>query len=215
MSKTFTATVAGLGAMVASSGALGAVTYFGPGGGGVVSTGTALNPTTQHSSIVVSDVTTVTSVTVQVTSLVHAWLGELSATLTHVPSGRSASLFDRIGSSAGTPDGDGTDFVGHYTFADGGSNLVTTAIQLSSSTAVPSGTYAASGASGSAVSLTSTFAGVSSAGEWRLTMKNFGWHDTATFGSWKVGIESTPLPTPGAAVLGLGSVGMLGLRRRR
>ncbi|MGD9691921.1 MAG: proprotein convertase P-domain-containing protein [Phycisphaerales bacterium] len=215
MSRTVVAAFAGLGALVASGGALGAVTYFGPGSGGSVSMGNMLNPGTQQSTITVTEAAMVTNVTVQITSLVHNWLGDLSASVTHVPSGRSAMLFDRIGYTIGTPDGDGTDFVGHYTFADGGTNLVTLVIQLPSSTAVASGTYAASGAGGSAVSLATTFAGVSAAGDWRLTIKNSGSHDTATFGSWKVGIETNPLPTPGAAVLGMGAIGAMGLRRRR
>lgn len=215
MSKAAGAAIIGVGAVLASSGALGAVTYFGPGSGGSVAKWSAGTAGTLQTSIVLTDSSSVTGVSVLLTSLVHAWLGELSATLTHVPTGRTASLFDRIGYSLGTPSGDSTDFVGHYTFEDGGANLVTLAIQLGGSTAIPSATYGATGAGGTPVSLATTFAGVSAAGEWRLTMRNHGTSDTGSLGSWKVGLDLAPLPTPGTAVIGLAGAGIAGVRRRR
>ncbi len=215
MTRTVAALMAGMGAVVASGGAQGAVTFFGPGAGGSAPLMAAGTPGTLQSSITLTESSSVLNVHVLLSGLVHAWLGELSASLTHVPSGRTASLFDRIGYSVGTPQGDSTDFVGHYTFADGGTNLVTLAIQLPGHTAIPTGTYAASGASGSGVSLASVFAGVSAAGEWRLTLKNFGVSDTAAISSWKVGVEMVPLPAPGATTLALAGGAFAGLRRRR
>lgn len=215
MSKYVGATIAGLGALIAGGSAMGGMTFFGPGPGGLAPKAIAGNPGTLQTSITLTEASTVTNVSVLMTSLVHSWLGELSATLTHVPSGKSASLFDRIGYSVGTPQGDATDFVGHYTFADGGTNLVTLALQLASHTAVPTGTYAASGTGGAPVSLATTFAGLNAAGEWRLTLQNWGGTDTGSMGSWKVGIDSAPLPAPGATTLALAGGAIAGLRRRR
>lgn len=198
----------------------GVTVSIGPGAGGSVPLANVSGPGAFQSSLTVSDTREVNSVSVLLTSLVHAWMGELSAWVTHVPSGRTALLFDRIGSSIAVPKGDSSDFVGHYTFADGGASLATAAASTGATSPIPTGSYGASGSGGAAVSLAGVFGGISAAGEWRLSMRNHGPSDVGTLGSWTLGLDvdeasSAIVPLPSAGGLGAAGVLLVGLRRRR
>ncbi|MGD9691920.1 MAG: hypothetical protein AB7G17_03685 [Phycisphaerales bacterium] len=192
---------------------------FGPGSGGSVALANSLGPGTFQTSITVADGRTVSGVNVLISSLVHNWMGELSATVTHVPTGRSASLFSRVGSGPSLASGDSSDFTGSYWFADGGLDLIAVAGSTGATSPIASGTYAASGVSGAAVSLAGVFGGIAGAGEWRLVLQNFGQNDTATFGSWTLGLDlvegSTAAPLGNAALLGAAGLGWVSARRRR
>ncbi len=191
---------------------------FGPGGGGTIAKATVGGAGQFQSSITVSDSRTVNNVTALLSSLVHNWMGELSARLTHVPSGRTALLFDRIGSGPGNASGDSSDFVGHYTFADGGQSLIAAAAATGATSPIPSGTYAASGAGGAAVSLASAFAGVTAAGEWRLVIQNFGQTDVGSLSGWTLGldlVDGSVVPMPSGGALAIGGLGVMWTVRRR
>ncbi len=65
---------------------------MGPVAGGSIRVANVNGAGVFQSSVVVTDARIAGRVSALVSSLVHAWLGELSATLTHVPSEREASL---------------------------------------------------------------------------------------------------------------------------
>lgn len=198
----------------------GVMAPVGTGAGGTIPRSNVLGPGAFQSSVFVSDPRSVSDVSVLLTNLLHAWMGELSAWVTHVPSGRSAMLFDRVGSSAGNPAGDSSDFVGRYTFVDGGASLSAVAAATGATAPIPTGSYAASGAAGVSVSLASVFGGVAASGEWRVSIRNHGQSDEGLLGSWTLGLD---LDSPPPVIVPLGSGGLLcgaglllaGARRRR
>ena len=145
----------------------------------------------------------------------HTWIGDLIATLTYTPTVgpvTSVSLFNRVGRVA-TGFGDSSAVLGSYLFADGGADFWAAAAGVGFGVNIPNATYAASGAgSGAALAMDATFAGLSSAGSWSLTVSDLGGGDTGTIASANVSIRTIPSPAA-AALLGLG--GLVATRRRR
>jgi len=162
------------------------------------------------------------NVSVQLVGMKHTWIGDLIVTLTHVESGRTATLFD----SVGMPDdafGFAAQLDGTYVFND---NIFDPADPLKSSLwsaadvagvgVIPTAFYYPTGyGSPSLVSMDAVFAGITSAGTWRLdVVDTFAAFDDGSLFKWVLVLTGTPVPAPGAIAL-LGIAGLVGGRRRR
>jgi len=189
--------------------------------------GFAIDGSTIHSSSIVIDPSywqpiDVAIVEVRLLGLEHARLGDLVVTLTHVESGRTATLFDSVGAPT-VPSGYAAGLDGSYSFRDGAHQLADPAIGNLWSAADAAGLGAVSGgfyyptASGSPVfaSLNAVFGGLHSSGTWRLDFV-----DTdpliadGSLLSWVLVLSSATVPAPGAVAL-LAFAGLAGGRRRR
>jgi len=169
------------------------------------------NATGASSTIVVPDSFSITDITVTLNSLTHTHLGDLIATLTHVDTGTTVSLFNRIGRvSSGI--GDFRNFGGNYSFNDAfAGNLWA----VNPSSVIPSGTYFPTGArSSTLVPMLTSLSGELSSGTWRLTISDNGSGDTGALGSWALNLQgnpSSPVSVPeSTSGLGLLALGLLG-----
>ncbi len=150
------------------------------------------------------------------TTLSHTWVGDLQITLT-LPDATTVSIVDRIG-VVGSGFGDSSNFLGNYTFADGGADIWAIATIPGNGTSfnIPSGTYAATGAgSGAAINLNALLAGKSVTGLWTVTVTDFAGGDTGSLGSWSINVGIVPAPGAIALLMPLcGLAGGVGRRRR-
>ena len=158
------------------------------------------------------------NLSVTINSLLHTWIGDLSATLTHVGTGTTVSLFQRPGrTSSGS--GCGAHFNGSYTFSDLGSSTLG-AVCPASGADVPPGTFRASADVGAsdelAVILGSAFNGQSAGGTWRLFLSDQSGLDTGSFASWTLQADVAPTASPEPAALAMLATGLgfLALARR-
>ena len=158
------------------------------------------------------------NLTVAINTFSHTWMGDLSATLTHVDTTTMISLFDRPG-SPGTGAGCSDDFNGTYTFSDAGAQTLGAACTASTAAILPPGVYLASMANGTtggqAVVLGSAFNGEMAGGTWRLFIADKAAGDTGSFASWTLNADVSDVPEPGTMALLAGGLGLLGLYRRR
>jgi subtilisin-like proprotein convertase family protein len=173
------------------------------------------NATGASSTIVVPDSFSITDITVTLNNLTHAYIGDLIATLTHVDTGTTVSLFNRIGRvSSGT--GDGSNFNGTYSFNDAFTgNIWTVADSGEDDFDIPSGNYFPTGADSSTlVPMLTSLGGSQTAGDWRLTISDNGLSDTGSLGSWTLNLQGTPLAPvsvpESSSGLGLLALGLLG-----
>lgn len=194
-----------LASIVAIAGSASANVYVGTGGaipdnnpGGIVST------------IVVGDSFQITDLSFAIVGLTHTWAGDLVATVTHVDSGISIDLFNRVG-RVNTGFGDSSDFGGTYVFGDGEAGDLWAAAAAAGGTAIiPGGGYRTTGANSSAfTSILALFAGVNVSGTWQLKISDLAAGDTGGFEGWEI----RAVPAPGALAL-LGLAGLAGRRRR-
>lgn len=150
---------------------------------------------------------------VTLNGLAHAFLGDLTATLT-APDGTVITIFDRIGKSS--PDsgfGDSSNFLGNYAFKDGGASIWAAAQAVNGSSVVAAGIYAASAPlTGAPLNLQSLLAGRSTLGDWKLTISDFSVGEVGTLSGWV--LDFSVVPSPGAVAL-LGLAGLTRSRRRR
>jgi hypothetical protein len=168
------------------------------------------NATGASSTIVVPDSFSITDITVTLNSLTHTYVGDLIATLTHVDTGTTVSLFNRIGLvSSGA--GDSSNFGGNYSFNDAFTgNIWAVAASGGSSFVIPSGNYFPTGAGSSTlVPMLTSLSGELSSGTWRLTISDNVAQDTGALGSWALNLQGTPIPES-SSVLGLLALGLLG-----
>jgi hypothetical protein len=168
------------------------------------------NATGASSTIVVPDSFSITDITVTLNSLTHTYVGDLIATLTHVDTGTTVSLFNRIGLvSSGA--GDSSNFGGNYSFNDAFTgNIWAVAASGGSSFVIPSGNYFPTGAGSSTlVPMLTSLSGELSSGTWRLTISDNVAADTGALGSWALNLQGTPIPES-SSVLGLLALGLLG-----
>lgn len=156
----------------------------------------------------------------------HTWAGDLVATLTYDDgtglegSLRTITLFDRLGkTSPVSGHGYSADLTGTYTFADGGNDLwASAAIATALAGSIPQGAYQPAAnlfnftaASATPVSLSDTFAGVSSQGTWTLTIADMAGGEIGQVEGWTL----TLIPAPGpVALIGLSALTLISRRRR-
>jgi subtilisin-like proprotein convertase family protein len=166
------------------------------------------------STIVVPDSFSITDITVTLNSLTHTWIGDLIATLTHVDTGTTVSLFNRIGRV--NIFADSSNFNGTYSFNDAFTgNIWAVAASGGSSFVIPSGNYFPTGAGSSTlVPMLTSLSGELSSGTWRLTISDNQQLDTGALGSWTLNLQgnpSSPVSVPeSTSGLGLLALGLLG-----
>ncbi|NCS13392.1 MAG: proprotein convertase P-domain, (modular protein) [Microcystis aeruginosa G13-09] len=167
------------------------------------------NATGASSTIVVPDSFSITDITVTLNSLTHTYVGDLIATLTHVDTGTTVSLFNRIGRV--NIFADSSNFNGTYSFNDAFTgNIWAVAASGGSSFVIPSGNYFPTGAGSSTlVPMLTSLSGELSSGTWRLTISDNEQLDTGALGSWALNLQGTPIPES-SSVLGLLALGLLG-----
>ncbi|NCT44717.1 MAG: proprotein convertase P-domain, (modular protein) [Microcystis aeruginosa G11-09] len=174
------------------------------------------NATGASSTITVPDSFSITDITVTLNSLTHTLIGELIATLTHVDTGTTVSLFNRIGKNNNNLDGDDSNFNGTYSFNDAFTrNLWSVAASGGPSFVIPSGNYFPTGAGSSTlVPMLTSLSGELSSGTWRLTISDNLRGDTGALGSWALNLQGNPLPPvsvpESSSGLGLLALGLLG-----
>jgi subtilisin-like proprotein convertase family protein len=134
------------------------------------------NPIGVSSDILLSGGLTVSNVTVTINDLQHTWMGDLRATLTHLPSGRTVTLFDNVGGS--------DDVNGNYSFNDAFSGNLN-----SFGTFIPSGNYFPNTNGFLSFPSLSTFNGLSADGTWRLTIADEIGSDVGSFASWSLNVN--------------------------
>ena len=209
----------GLSLVAASVASAGIITE---GGTGFIIDGSSI-----HTSDIVLDTATYgelanLSVQVGLNGLQHDWLGDLVVTLTHVESGTSVSLFGTVG---GGLFGSSAKMDGFYTFNDGiynpaipaQGNLWQAADDAEAGSGVVAGGfyYATNNGSADFVSMNAAFAGITSAGTWRLSVEDtFPSGDDGALLKWTISLTGDVVPAPGAIAL-LGLAGFAGRGRRR
>lgn len=159
------------------------------------------------STITFTDNLPISDITVTLTGLSHTWMGDLIATLTHVDTNTTVSLFNRVGRISTGP-GDSSELEGTYRFNDAFTgDLWATAASLGGSGIIPGGDYFATGAnSSSEVPILPAFSGDLSGGTWQLTIADGLSGITGSLNSWALEIE-TPMgavPEP-LTMLGVGT----------
>jgi len=210
MTRTF---IAGGVAALALAAAAQATTYTGSGGAIPDNA-----PTTGlMSEIVINDHFFIKDLVVTLNGLTHTWFGDLSATVTHVETGDTFSLFNRPGKTNATLGfGESSDAGGNYSFNDFFTgDLWAAGLAGGSAFVVPGGNYFATGAlSGAQVNFLPALLGDDAFGTWRLNITDSAGGDLGTLGSWGLSFIKTPVPAPGAFAL-LGLAGLAGRRRRQ
>lgn len=179
------------------------------------------NSTGVNLTITVPNGTPVLSFTdATLSGLSHSWVGDLIATLTHIPSGRTANLFNRVG-RVNVGNGDSTNLGDTYTFTDTASQrLIDVAGPLPGNVVVPGGAYRATTVSDGLVNLNTAFGGLADAGgTWQLNISDNAPQDSGSIGGFSITFESVPpppIPEPATlAVFGLlAAGGAVGYRRR-
>jgi hypothetical protein len=132
------------------------------------------NSTGSFTDIVVPDNLLISNITVSLNSLTHSWLGDLTATLTHIATNTTVKLFERVGLTGTDPFGDSSNMNGTYNFNDSFTgNLWAVAGSIPDQTAVPSGNYYPTGpGSSTKVPMLTTISGLASSGTWRLRISD-------------------------------------------
>jgi subtilisin-like proprotein convertase family protein len=173
------------------------------------------------STIVIGANEIISDVTLTI-NMEHSWIGDITATLTHVESGLSINLIPAALSDSSNlgVDAGGTDALvpGAYTFSDAGTQtLGTAAAGGTSSFEIPLGIYLASNgtATGSA-SLAALYGGDSTLGSWRIDFSDIAAGDDGRINGWSINFTSSAaIPEPGSmALLGLLGVACIARRRR-
>lgn len=175
--------------------------------------------------IVVSDTRTIIGgFNVSLNTFSHTWMGDLTATITHVDTATSTSLFTRPGRllSASAGAGCAADFNGTYTFIDSAAAGIMN--PGCPSTPMAPGSYRASQDNGATdeqlILIADVFNGQSAAGTWRLTIVDNATGDTGSLGSWTLNLDlqdsQSGVPEPATyAVSALGLIAIAALRRKR
>ncbi|MCA9285066.1 MAG: hypothetical protein KDA22_07635 [Phycisphaerales bacterium] len=152
-----------------------------------------------QSDIVVPPNGQLVSIAVRLDGMVHTFIGDLVVTVTHVPTGTTATLVSRVGkTSASSGVGDSSNLDGDYTFDDeatgslwleaegGGSNFV-----------VPPGDYFPSAPlTGVEAPIDPVFANLNVAGTWRLTISDEAPQDVGLIGSWALLLDVSGTSCP-------------------
>jgi MYXO-CTERM domain-containing protein len=180
-------------------------TFTGSGSGFTIPDGNSIGA---FSDIVVADNFPINNITVDLNSLTHNWIEDLIATLTHIDTNTTVSLFSRVN--------DNSILNGTYKFNDAFTgDLWTVASSLGSFSTIPGGSYFPTGAGSSAkVPMLTTISGLPSSGTWRLNISDRSSGDAGTLGSWSLNLQgSSPASVPGPLPL-LGAGAAFGWSRR-
>lgn len=160
--------------------------------------------------------------------LTHTFVGDLIATLTHVPTGTTIDLFNRVGRD-GSGFGSSSNLNGTYTFTNlasyGPLNTLRDAVAgQNDSFDVPSGFYnpttSFSVGTEPVTNLNTAFDGLNVSGIWRLTISDNAGGDTGNITSFSFtvndsGSNSVATPVPATAPMALlAFTGFVALRRR-
>ena len=170
------------------------------------------------STVTITESEIIESARFTIEGLQHTWIGDLIVTVTHLNTGSTATLFNRVGTtSSPTSAGDNSDINGAYTFADNSPSIWTEAANGDTDFLVQGGTYEASGVLEAFVSLDSIFGGESTFGDWQFTISD---NNATQFGSFlQTSVEfetAAAVPEPGTmATVVLGTLfGGVYFRRR-
>lgn len=196
----------------------GAAVISASGSGGAIPEATVNHtaPGVINSDIIIASGGIVTgNLTVTINGLTHTWMGDLSATLTHVESGLFQDLFWRVGAATTTAFGDSSDPSGDFSFNNSFTgDLWAQAAAATGTTPIPGGDYFATSAlSGSAVDLSEFFNGTTAAGTWRLTIQDWALGDSGSFTGWDLSFNAaSEIPEPSFAlpILAIGLIGVAG-----
>jgi subtilisin-like proprotein convertase family protein len=190
---------------------------------------TDANATGVTSTITIMENELIEDVSFCIEGLNHTWMGDLVATITHVDTGTSATLFSRPGKGASAGNGDSSNFI----FADATNNdlwdemargstdydIRNTAGSTTDPQATPFGTYFASAANGARLSLDSIFAGESTQGTWEFNISDRNATQVGTYDNVSIKFgSSVVVPEPGTVGFCVIACSMLGFstyRRRK
>jgi MYXO-CTERM domain-containing protein len=187
-------------------------TFTGSGSGFAIPDG---NSTGAFSDIVVADNFLVNDITVGLL-LSHSYIGDLVATLKHIDTNTTVSLFNRVGRIPSVSVSDSSNLNGSYKFNDAFTGDLWSVASLgNSSFTIPGGDYFPTGAGSSAkVPMLTTISGLLSSGTWRLKISDYSPGDAGTLGSWSLNLQgSSPASVPGPLPL-LGAGAAFGWSRR-
>lgn len=169
------------------------------------------------SSVTITDDLVIDDITVNLNRLRHTWAGDLIVNLTHLETGISVDLFNRLGRSGGTGFGDSSDFRGDYSFNDSNTgDLIAVAGGLLGNRVISSGDYFSTTADGT-LSFLSAFDGKRSFGTYVVTISDHAGDDVGSLDSFDLTIEgSAVVPGPSdvpepSAVLGILVSGAFGI----
>lgn len=174
---------------------------------------------TQTIDIVIADTRPIIgSFFVSLNSLTHSFIGDLSATVTHVDTATTVQLFQRPGRIS-TGNGCNDNFNGTYTFSDSGATALGC---IAGNSNIPVGTYRASqdiaGTDEQVIAIVNAFNTELANGTWRLSITDSNNADTGAIGSWTVNfnVQDTPgVPEPGTFALLAAGLCAIALQRRK
>jgi len=177
------------------------------------------------STVTITESEIIESARFTIEGLQHSWIGDLILTVTHLETGSTATLFNRVGTTSNLNSTGDSSNVGNivggpngtYTFADNSPSIWTEAANGDTDFTVPGGTYEASGANEAFVSLNSRFAGESTLGNWQFNISDNNANEIGSFLQTSVEFETAAaVPEPGTmATVVLGTLfGGVYVRRR-
>lgn len=119
--------------------------------------------------------------------LSHSFVGDLVVTLTHVETGTTIDLLNRVGRVGGSGVGDSANLSGDYAFFDGATGDLWATALSSTDTAfvIPAGSYFPTTADGLSSSFI-VFVGLPLTGTWRLTITDAAAGDTGSLTGWQL-----------------------------
>lgn len=122
---------------------------------------------------------TIGSMELGLDGLVHTWAGDLTVTLTHVETGSRIVVMERMPTNCNVND----DFSGNYRFSERYSPTLCSVVGTNNRV-IDAGTYAPCNRQGTPTSFSSTFAGESVSGTWRLVVVDNDDADVGSLSSW-------------------------------
>ena len=156
----------------------------------------------------------IVSASFSVEGLQHSWIGDLIINVAHSTSGRTATLMHRVGTTASPGStGDSSDVNGTYTFSDGNPSIWSAAANGDTTFIVPAGTYDASGENEAAVNLDAVFGGVTTAGDWTVTIADA--NETQSGQFLRTSLFFVSVPEPNSLIVVVGLALFLPARRRQ